>query len=407
MAQCLLITGMHRSGTSAVAGALDALGVDFGDRLMPPREGENSRGYFEDLEIHKAHDRLLSDAGHSWDDPRALDESHLPERSLGDFREEIRRILRDRFSTKTLWAIKDPRICLLGATWLEVLDDLGIETRWVIVHRHPNEVAASLAHRNGFSAEKSAALWLNHNLAIESSTRGVPRAFITYDELLDSPGDNLTRLAHELDLSWPLAPDQADAHVRDFLAPALRNHTAHPEEKVRAGRFSPWPERLHLLLLTASRARSTPLSDPVDNLVRGMPPFEDLVDPFPLEHNAQRANFLEGELASLRDQLVSLSDQLVSLSDMTEDRLNAAESVLGTDAQEKRDTAAAITGLQEQLDEQSKWLRIQEDEIETHKGAIKALQEQLGERTRWLQIQSEAIDRLLGELEQLKKASEC
>lgn len=390
-----------------MAGALNALGVDFGDRLMPPRERENSRGYFEDLEIYEAHNRLLADAGHSWDDPRALDESHLPEQPLERFRDEISRILRDRFMGKPLWAIKDPRICLLASTWCELLVDLAIEPSFVIVHRHPDEVAASLARRDGFSAEKSAALWLNHNLAAESSTRGKPRTFIAYDGILDSPRENLTRLAHELELSWPVAPDLADAHLTDHLTPALRNHTAHPEEKTHFGRFAPWPERLHLLLLAANGAQSGPLSDPVDSLIRAMPSFEDLVDPFPIEHNAQRVNLLERERVSLRNQLTSISDMTGSISDMTEERFEAVDIALRTAEQEKLGTAAAITEFQKRLDEQTKWLRIQESEIETHKGAIKALQEQLGERTRWLQIQSKTIDRLLGELEQLKKASEC
>ena len=138
-----------------------------------------------------------------------------------------------------------------------------------------------------------------------------------------------------------------------------------------------------------------------------MPSFEDLVDPFPIEHNAQRVNLLERERVSLRNQLTSISDMTGSISDMTEERFEAVDIALRTAEQEKLGTAAAITEFQKRLDEQTKWLRIQESEIETHKGAIKALQEQLGERTRWLQIQSKTIDRLLGELEQLKKASEC
>ncbi len=389
---------MHRSGTSAVAGALELLGVDFGQRLMPPREGENTRGYFEDLEIYEAHTRLLSDAGHSWDDPRALAEKEIPREPLDRFRDEIRRILRERFTKRSPWAVKDPRICLLASTWSEILEDLGVEPAFVIVHRHPDEVAASLASRNGFSAEKSAALWLHHNLAAEASTRGRKRAFIAYDEILDSPSENLAHLADPLNLTWPLAPRATRDPLSDFISPALRNHRAIPGTKTDFGRFGPWPGRLHDLLLAASTGNSEALSEGIETLQRAMPPLEDLVEAFSLEHIAQRANPLEREVASLRNQLISLADG-------TEKRFLELQNFLEAEEREKIETAQVVAQLQEQLDERARWLRLQEDEIETHKSAIKALQEQLDERTRWLQIQSEALDGLHEEVERLKKSA--
>ena len=44
----ILVTGHHRSGTSATAGSLQALGVELGDKLMPPAR-DNPKGFFEDL----------------------------------------------------------------------------------------------------------------------------------------------------------------------------------------------------------------------------------------------------------------------------------------------------------------------------------------------------------------------
>src|SRR3569623_3460976 len=47
----VVVLGMHRSGTSAITRGLTVLGVELGDRLMPPKENINDRGFFEDFDI--------------------------------------------------------------------------------------------------------------------------------------------------------------------------------------------------------------------------------------------------------------------------------------------------------------------------------------------------------------------
>ena len=55
----LLVLGMHRSGTSALAGALRILGVYFGDQFLEPQKSINERGFWEHREIVDLHERLL------------------------------------------------------------------------------------------------------------------------------------------------------------------------------------------------------------------------------------------------------------------------------------------------------------------------------------------------------------
>ena len=52
---------MHRSGTSLVASLLSAIGVDMGQRLLPPDKG-NPRGYFEDIDFLEFQRRALSES---------------------------------------------------------------------------------------------------------------------------------------------------------------------------------------------------------------------------------------------------------------------------------------------------------------------------------------------------------
>ena len=48
MSNVLIVTGMHRSGTSLTASFVRSLGIDVGDNLLSP-DAYNPKGYFEDV----------------------------------------------------------------------------------------------------------------------------------------------------------------------------------------------------------------------------------------------------------------------------------------------------------------------------------------------------------------------
>jgi hypothetical protein len=66
----VVVLGMHRSGTSAVAGMLVEAGFDGGRApdLAAGDEG-NPRGFFERWSLLARHDALLRQLGASWDVP--------------------------------------------------------------------------------------------------------------------------------------------------------------------------------------------------------------------------------------------------------------------------------------------------------------------------------------------------
>lgn len=68
---CLIVLGMHRSGTSAATRACNLLGVDFGTRLMAPSP-DNPLGHWEHDDIVPLHEKLLKVLESSWDDVRKL-----------------------------------------------------------------------------------------------------------------------------------------------------------------------------------------------------------------------------------------------------------------------------------------------------------------------------------------------
>ena len=201
--RAVVVLGMHRSGTSAVAGCLHGLGVDFGPRLMPATE-DNPRGYYEHIDIVNLHDRLLLALGGSWDETRALPPDWLSDDALtGRYRADLLDLLRRDLPTAPLWGLKDPRLCRLLPWWEPVWTATNTRPLYVIVRRHPAEVAASLARREGFSAGKSHLLWLLHVVEAERATRSGQRVFLNFKDFLENWQTALEPVRAALDQPWP------------------------------------------------------------------------------------------------------------------------------------------------------------------------------------------------------------
>ncbi len=218
----LLVLGMHRSGTSALTGCLDLLGVPLGGPLLAPNFA-NEKGYFEHGEIVSAHDELLEGLGTS-----ALSLVRLPAGwtatpPAGLARERLGAVLRRSFAGKPLWAVKDPRLCLLLPLWHRVLEDLAVEPRFVLLLRDPWEIAQSLEARDGIPPAESLELWLRHATEAESLTRESVRVHVKYDRLLADPFRTVSRLGGALGVQWPFPPSSVGREITRFLEPSLKH----------------------------------------------------------------------------------------------------------------------------------------------------------------------------------------
>jgi len=217
----IAVLGMHRSGTSATAGVLALLGVQLGSRLDPPHAYDNPKGYFENSRIVGINRRLLELLSSRWDDILTRTDAWEKSPLVTNLVEEAVSLLRADFGAAPLWAIKDPRICRLLPFWQRVFSAVETQPRYLLVIRHPMEVAASLARRDRHSRAKALRLWLLHCLESERRTRDACRSFLSYEELLAEPRKEMTRVAEELGLDWP---ESRWPEIADFLCPTLRRH---------------------------------------------------------------------------------------------------------------------------------------------------------------------------------------
>jgi len=133
-AQAVAILGMHRSGTSCLAGALQRRGLQLGEVVT--EVWDNPRGNREDLELRHLNNALLAASGGTWRRPPDAVQWDADLAARRDALLEVRR-------GRGRWGFKDPRTVLTLPFWREALPNL----RLVGTIRSPAAVASSLIRR--------------------------------------------------------------------------------------------------------------------------------------------------------------------------------------------------------------------------------------------------------------------
>ena len=218
----LIVLGMHRAGTSAVAGMLRHLGIDFGPDLIPAA-ADNPRGFWEHREIVEIHELLLGSLASNWNDYRALPENWMNFPFTDHVRERLAAVIWRDFSHQWIFGIKDPRLCRLLTLWIPLLAKPRIEPRFILVWRHPIEIAASLAQRDGMTTAHAIALRQRYLDEAVAGIRNYPSTFVRYSDLVGCRGWRFIarQISRDLDVRWPRWDARA---VRAYLTPTLRHH---------------------------------------------------------------------------------------------------------------------------------------------------------------------------------------
>ena len=248
--QLILVLGMHRSGTSAVAGALSHLGVDFSERLIDPAE-DNPKGFFEHTDIWQQDQKILESLGSQWDDPLPLPDDWQDSDVVAKTGAQVHAILRRDFDRSMLAGIKDPRMCRLMPSWRGWLLRESFSPHIVLVIRRPVEVIASLAKRDHLPADQVAWVWLRHVLEAEAATRGLPRVVVLYEHLLRDWRHEAARMSAALNVAWPCAMDAIGPTIDAFLEPTLRHYRSASDTHPVAARLQDWLGRAYAALANA------------------------------------------------------------------------------------------------------------------------------------------------------------
>jgi GT2 family glycosyltransferase len=396
--KAVVILGMHRSGTSALCGALDLVGVDFGDHLMPANDA-NVKGYWEHEEVVRQHDDLLASLGSNWDDDRPLPSNWIKRKTTRDVRARLLGILERDFGHSSLFGLKDPRMCRLMALWLPIFQTMRVEPHFVIVVRHPWEVAESLAKRDGIEHPKSYLLWLEHVVQAESATRGHKRSFVRYEEMVDDPVAILTKLRKQLGINLR-APSRTRDSLRNFLDPSLRHHEL---TKTEAGKLRhPIPQiALDLYETIRNAATSREIERKVEPLVtqfiRGCELFYPRIELVEVQPGSPVAEAVKSKKTR---NLVDPHDSLL------QDELKEKSEQVAHFQSEAEEKSKHVIVLQGNLKKKSQQVAILHEAAQERSRQVANLQRDLEERANQIgQLQSET-DRQFQLLEQLKNQLE-
>lgn len=220
----IIVLGMHRSGTSCIAGMLQLFGAYAGEPgcfLSEP--DENARGFVERADLHMACVGALRRRGGDWSVPLGWDAAAEPaaRAQLRADWEPIAAVL----AAQAPWLIKEPRLCLLfGELRARIAQPIHVH-----VVRAPSAVAASVQRRDGLGATHALALWEHYNHAAAALAADGPAIVVDYHSVLQQPHAQALRLYRFLQdagVAGLRFPD--DEELAAWIGPSLaRQRHAH------------------------------------------------------------------------------------------------------------------------------------------------------------------------------------
>jgi hypothetical protein len=229
----LLVVGMHRSGTSAVTGALGQLG--FGVPILHDRfdASEDNPDHWESRAIGLHDDWLLKRLGGTWDGPAHPDPGWEADPDLADAEQgDPAAAASYAFPDPGPVAWKDPRACLLLPHWLAHLPK---PVAAVFVWRSPLSVGRSLQARDGMALADAVALWERYNRSGLDGLVGVDTFVTNYESMVEEPLSHMSALATwlgDLPQFAPHAPHWDLANAVASISPRLRRQQATGDEEL-------------------------------------------------------------------------------------------------------------------------------------------------------------------------------
>ena len=193
----VIILGMHRSGTSTIAGILHLNNIVMGtyQNFWPRPLSQNPKGFYENYDFRKINDKILNNMEY---DVKSY-KSKIPEIILNDkIKNKMKKLIKYYCSKYNYWGWKDPSTCLTVFEWYFIIKQLKLEdrVRIVFVSRKAISVARSLNKRNNLSFPMGLSLWESYsNKALKFCEKiDVPVFYCSFEDILASPKSVCTSL---------------------------------------------------------------------------------------------------------------------------------------------------------------------------------------------------------------------
>lgn len=352
----VVVFGMHRSGTSAVARLVNMMGAYIGpEGSALSAQSDNQKGFWERRDVRNLNDQILRSVGAEWNiisdfSPALLKE--IPSEQLEEFQSKAKEIIINLDSNRP-WVLKDPRLCLLFHFWKPLFEI----PKAIVVVRNPLEVALSLNSRNGFPIEIGLALWEKYSSSLFQSIANVPTLLVSHQELMSQPVETVASIHQELtELGVDCLRLPKDEEIRAFIDSNLYRSRAKDqdlEQQLNNKQFHLWQS------ICAKDLRT---------LTSGLIPSEEgkllLQDYERKLHNVGAVSKMEERLKAKEEECNALKEKLkISSTDLL-----TLQTELETKSEEETKLQLRLKELENQkqkLSSQHEELKGKKDELDT------------------------------------------
>ncbi|MCV6636415.1 sulfotransferase [Candidatus Albibeggiatoa sp. nov. NOAA] len=211
----IIVLGMHRSGTSVVAGLLNLMGAYFApDDVALPADMTNPKGYWERKDVIIANKILMESMGATWHQVSQWDINQITAAQKSQFQQQIEPII-NNLNQHQHWLLKDPRLCLTLPLWQPYFNN----PVYVVVYRSPIQIAQSLHKRNQFTLHTGLALWERHMLDGLNAIQNKPTVLVSFHDLVSNPIETVKQLYHNIEKINAGLKLPSDDDIVDFVQP--------------------------------------------------------------------------------------------------------------------------------------------------------------------------------------------
>lgn len=196
----LILTGMHRSGTSLLSSLLESAGVNIGKKLVAANDG-NPKGYFENSDFVEFHENVLFSLGIDKIGWTTLENCHPPLHYI----DEAQKLIEVNQDHEKPWGWKEPRTTLFLDFWSNLLPS----AYFIFVYRSPWEVLDSLYRRGDdvfhHNPELALQTWSSYNRQLLRFYQKYPEKCLLFnlEKITVNPNNLIEMINGKFNLSLP------------------------------------------------------------------------------------------------------------------------------------------------------------------------------------------------------------
>ena len=220
--QCVIIAGMQGSGTSLCSSIAQKLGIDM---VMDNNPGvdDHETGSWERLDLVKIHDEILASFGQCYDSLESLPAAWWRDPNILLYKKELIEKVQE-LNKGGAWGFKDCRTTRLFPLWHDILNDQSIQMKVIFCVRNPEDVAMSLATRDGFDMDFSKLLWLRYHTDFFNCGLLDKCLVLKYEDWFDASCVNMTKLMNYLEVGNHVPELVVNSLLSETVLPGLRRN---------------------------------------------------------------------------------------------------------------------------------------------------------------------------------------